>query len=222
MIASPWLCTAIAVMVAGSPGLSIPDGVLRDKIRGGLLGQLLGVMKGYRWMLAQGWQIVDRYKNTTRQNMPVDETITSFADRLIDLAERVIIEQGGGKVTTGGGIVYRINAQKPKCIQPMEAANRQTAALREKLESEIQESIMHPASKEQQARAAYYAICLDLAEFIRQEHPQEWSDALAALRSYENVVQAMFHQSPTPLGDRLREKALAAGLQKPPARKNPQ
>ena len=33
MIASPWLCTEIAVMVAGSPGLSIPDGVLRDKIR---------------------------------------------------------------------------------------------------------------------------------------------------------------------------------------------
>ena len=33
MIASPWLCTEIAVMVAGSPGLSIPDGVLRDRLR---------------------------------------------------------------------------------------------------------------------------------------------------------------------------------------------
>ena len=45
-------------------------------------GTILGVMKGYRWMLAQGWPIVDRYKNTTRENMPADETITSFADRL--------------------------------------------------------------------------------------------------------------------------------------------
>ncbi len=33
-------------------------------------GTIVGVMKGYRWMLAQGWQIVDRYKNTTRENMP--------------------------------------------------------------------------------------------------------------------------------------------------------
>jgi len=185
-------------------------------------GTIVGVMKGYRWMLAQGWQIVDRYKNTTRQNMPMDETITSFADRLIDLAEKVIIEQGGERVTTGGGIVYRINVQKPTCIRPMQSADTQMAELREKLQSHINETIAHPASREQLARAAYFAICLDLAPSIRQEQPQLWSDALIALSGYENVVQAIFHQSPTPLGDRLREKALAAGLQKPAVRKNPQ
>ena len=64
-------------------------------------GTIVGVMKGYRWMLAQGWPIVDRYKNTTRENMPSDETITSFADRLVDLAERVIVEQGGDKDDQG-------------------------------------------------------------------------------------------------------------------------
>ena len=183
-------------------------------------GTILGVMKGYRWMLGQGWQIVDRYKNTTRENMPADETITSFADRLIDLAERVIVEQGGERLTRDGRIVYRINTQKPKCIQPMESPDGQAAALREKLQGEIKESITHPASKQQSARAAYYAICLDLAESIHTEHPQEWSQALAALNSYENVVQAIFHHSPTPLGDRLREKALAAGLPKPATRRD--
>jgi hypothetical protein len=45
-------------------------------------------MKGYRWMMPR--LAIDRYKNTTRENMPTDETITSFADRLIDLAERAI------------------------------------------------------------------------------------------------------------------------------------
>jgi len=183
-------------------------------------GTILGVMKGYRWMLAQDWQIVDRYKNTTRENMPNDETITSFADRLIDLAERVIVEQGGQRFAKDGRIVYRINTQEPKCIQPMEDPDAQTVSLREKLQVEIRDSITHPTSKQQLARAAYYAICLDLAESVRREHPQEWSDALAALSSYDDVVQAIFHHSPTPLGEKLREKALASGLQKPGTRRD--
>jgi hypothetical protein len=183
-------------------------------------GTILGVMKGYRWMLAQGWPMVDRYKNTTRENMPDDETITSFADRLIDLAEKVIIEQGGQRLTTNARIIYHISAQKPACIQRMERPAEQTAALRERLQNEIISAVTQPISKQQLARAAYYAICLDLAASIRQEHSQQWSDALVALSSYENVMQAIFHHSPTPLGDELRRKALAAGLAKPAARKD--
>jgi len=183
-------------------------------------GTILGVMKGYRWMLAQGWPIVDRYKNTTRRNMPDDETITSFADRLVDLAERVIIEQGGERLVSDGRIAYRIHSQQPKCIQRMESPDAQLANLNARLRAEIEEAITHPTSKQQSARAAYYAICLGLAESIRNEHPQPWSDAVAALSGDENVVQAIFYHSPTPLGDKLREKALAAGLQKPPTRRD--
>jgi hypothetical protein len=183
-------------------------------------GTILGVMKGYRWMLAQGWQIVDRYKNTTRENMPSDETITSFADRLVDLAERVILEQGGQRLARDARIVYRVNAQKPRCILPLESPDAQTVVLREKLRSEIENGILHPATMEQLARAAYYAICLDSATSIGTEYPQSWSDALAALSSYENVVQALFHHSPTPLGDTLRDRALAAGLEKPANRRD--
>ncbi len=51
-------------------------------------GTIVGVIKGHRWMMGQNWQIVDRYHNTKRENMPEDETITSFADRVIDLAQR--------------------------------------------------------------------------------------------------------------------------------------
>ncbi len=181
-------------------------------------GTIVGVMKGYRWMLAQGWPIVDRYKNTTRENMPNDETITSFADRLIDLADRVILEQGGRRQTTNGPITYQIDVQKPKCLQRMESPEAQTVALREKLQGEIMHTITQPPSKQELARAAYYAICLDLASSIRQEHPEQWSNALAALNSHQNVVQAIFHHSPTPLGDKLRRQALAAGLQKPAVR----
>ena len=181
-------------------------------------GTIVGVMKGYRWMLAQGWPIVDRYKNTTRENMPNDETITSFADRLIDLAEKVIVEQGGKRLTKNGGVFYRINAQEPKCIQRMGSPDEQTAALKERLKDEITRGITRPASNQESARAAYYAICLDIAPPLRQEHPRQWSDAVAALSRCGNIVQAIFHHSPTPLGDTLRQKALAAGLQRPSTR----
>ena len=183
-------------------------------------GTIIGVVKGYRWMLAQGWQIVDRYKNTTRENMPADETITSFADRLVDLAEKVIVEQGGQRLTTDGAIVYRINTQKPARIQPIQSPDAQTIALREKLQAEIKQNVSHPTSPQASARAAYYAICLDLAASIREEYPHEWSDALAVLNGYEKVVQVIFHHSPTPAGDKLREKALAAGLGRPTVRKD--
>lgn len=181
-------------------------------------GTIVGVMRGYRWMMAQGWPIVDRYKNTSRESMPGDETITSFADRLIELAERVILEQGGRRLTTNGRIVYQIDGQEPKCLQRMEDPETQTATLKEKLQSEIIRTIAQPTTQQELARAAYYAICLDLAPTIRQEHPEQWSNALAALNGYPNVVQAIFHHSPTPLGDTLRKRALGVGLQKPPVR----
>ena len=51
-------------------------------------GTIIGVTWGYRRMMQQGWQIVDRYRNTKREGMPENETITSFADRLVDIAEQ--------------------------------------------------------------------------------------------------------------------------------------
>ena len=53
------------------------------------VGTILGTVYGYRQMMSQGWQIVDRYQNTTHDNMPMDETITSFADRLTELFELI-------------------------------------------------------------------------------------------------------------------------------------
>jgi hypothetical protein len=183
-------------------------------------GTIIGALKGYRWMLAQGWQIVDRYKNTTRANMPADETITSFADRLVDLAEKLIIEQGGSRLTKDGQIIYRLATQKPACVQRLESPAEQVAAWREELQVEIRRTLRQPQSRQESARAAYYAICLGLAPSLRQEHPQQWSDALAALSDCEKVVQAIFHHAPTPRGEELREKFRAAGLPEPATRKD--
>src|SRR5690606_41312509 len=73
------------------------------------VGTIIGVMDGYRSMMANGWRIVDRYKNTTRDNMPMDETITSFADRLVELFELVNNGKGGTKkLSQEGRMIYEI------------------------------------------------------------------------------------------------------------------
>lgn len=67
-------------------------------------------MKGREWMMEQGMEVEDRYYNATR-DVPEDETITSYGDRLVDLAEKVILQKGGEKIETGGNITYRIPAE---------------------------------------------------------------------------------------------------------------
>jgi hypothetical protein len=178
-------------------------------------GTIVGVVKGYRWMMSQGWQIVDRYQNTTRDDMPMDETITSFADRLIDLAEKVIIENGGQKETIKGQLVYRIRPEKPENILPLADFDQEAGRLRSKMKSEIEQAIIGESEDQKLAFAAYLAICLDLAPGLRQKHPKQWTKALEALNNYPKVAQVLFFHSPFPAGEKLRQKAVAAGLKKP-------
>ena len=178
-------------------------------------GTIIGVIKGYRWMMQQNWKIVDRYHNTTRDNMPMDETITSFADRIIDLSERVIIEKGGQRKNTSGQIVYHIPLEKPKNIAPLPNLTDQITRLQKNMKSIIKNTIVNENDTRKLAFAAYSAICLDLAQSISQYHPEHWSKALEALNKYPKVIQVLFFHSPFTEGDHLRKKALAAGLKKP-------
>ncbi len=178
-------------------------------------GTIIGVIKGYRWMMSQGWRIVDRYQNTTRDDMPMDETITSFADRLIDLAEQVIIEKGGRRENVDGKIIYRVILEKPANILPLTDFSEQAGRLRAKMKSEIEQAIINGSDDQKLAFAAYLAICLDLAPELRQKHPQKWARVLKALNSYPKVVQVLYFHSPFPAGERLRKKAIAAGLLEP-------
>ncbi len=181
-------------------------------------GTILGVVQGYRWMMAQGWQIVDRYKNTTRDNMPMDETITSFADRLIELAEKVILKQGGEKFQKGSGTLFKIPIEEASNVAPF----LQDSSLRDKMlaehQDEIQRLVMGEDSQSR-ARGAYWAICLNLASEYQAHYPRLWEKAILDLQSYEQVVQALFHHSPVPAAEPLRAKALQAGIVAPRVKK---
>jgi hypothetical protein len=206
-------------------------------------GTIVGVVKGYRWIMKQNWTIVDRYHNTTRDGMPTDETITSFADRIIELAEQVIVEQGGRRQNLNGRIVYRIRSQEPANVLPQSnladprlrgdisprlsagvprpvagakaPADAGVARLRAEMEPQLKKTIIDGGDGQEIAFAAYSAICLDLAQSFRQEYPEKWANAVGVLNRYPNVVQVLFFHSPFPAGDRLRQKAVAAGLAEP-------
>ena len=167
-------------------------------------------------MMSRGWSIVDRYENTTRDGMPEDETITSFADRLVELAEKVIVDAGGERVRVGGRSVYRIPGQRPANVYPLTDPEAQRARMRADLGSEIESLVLRGASSRDRARGAYLAIGLDLAAGLAATHPGEWEEAIRALKSVPGVAENLYDEEPdTPAQKALQKRASAAGFGPP-------
>jgi hypothetical protein len=178
-------------------------------------GAILGVIKGYRWMMSQGWNIKDQYRDTSRDDVPQNETITTFGDRLLALTERNILERGGAKKIVKGRTVYRIPTEAPANVERLPDPQKQSAKLRSELGNSVKAGISAGHSAEERARAAYLAICLDLAPELKQQYPDQWAAAAEALNGYPKVLQVIFYEAPFPAGDSIREKALVAGIRKP-------
>jgi len=176
---------------------------------------IVGVTKGRRWMRQQGWEIKDSYRNTTRLSMPEDETITGFGNRIIEVAGRVIIENGGSKIRRAGKNFYRISVQKPANVETLPDPDEQIAGLRIKLKNQIEAGFADGATVRERARAAYIAICLGLADGLRSKDADGWKQALNALEEYPKLLDVLFNKSPGPAGDKLRAAVLAAGLKRP-------
>ena len=177
---------------------------------------IVGVIKGYRWMQQQGWDIKDRYRNTTRPSMPEDETITRFGDRIIEVARQVIVDNGGMMLSDKDKVTYRIRAQKPANVEKLAERSTQLAMLWSQMKPCIAAGLADGAGVAEQARVAYLAICLGLTDSIRSGQPEKWSSLLASLERYPKMLDVLFYKSPGPAGDRLRDAALVAGLKKPP------
>ena len=175
---------------------------------------IVGVIKGRHWIQQQGWQIKDCYRNTTRPSMPMDETITGFGDRILEVACHVIIENGGSKFRRDGKDFYRIKLQRPANVEELPDPKEQISSLRMQLKPQIEAGFADGASVQHQARAAYLAICLGLADEFRSKNADEWTQALTALEKYPKLLNVLFNNSPGPAGDKLRAAAVAAGLQK--------
>lgn len=177
-------------------------------------GTILGAMKGYKWMMSQGWQIVDRYKNTTRENMPMDETLTSFADRLIDLFEVVNEHKGGKRVRTEGGIFYHISVEKPMAVVGLESVEVQREVLANDLRKEIIENIGSD-KRHLQARGAYLAICLAMDDELNTRFAEPWKKSVHALSGYWKIVNNVFYGSDFPALNKIAAGFIRAGIERP-------
>lgn len=178
------------------------------------VGTILGTIKGYKWIMAQGWEIVDRYKNTTRDNMPTDETITSFADRLIDLFEMVNEENGGARIRKSDGLSYIIKMEEPKPIVSLRNLNDDKKQLTGELQDQIITDIKS-TNREQQARGAYFAICLGMEKEIKEKHPRQWRSACYMLSGYWKIMNNIFHGSDFAGLNNLRDDFIRAGFKQP-------
>jgi hypothetical protein len=170
---------------------------------------IIGVIRGRRWMNEQNWHIADVYRNTTRDEMANDETLTGLEDTLIQCA-RLAIASGGGKLNTdAGGSVYRIHTQSPANVQPLATAAAQVAQVREAFSADLERDLA--SSGATQARAAYVAICLEEADRIQQDAPEKLKAAVTELAKYPGLIDSLY-KAPEPRGERLREQAERVGL----------
>ncbi len=175
-------------------------------------GTILGVIKGREWMEGHGWEINNRYYNATRDEMPDDETITSYGNRLVSLAEKTILENGGERQETGGDITYIIPSEPVINILKTGQQEYRIEKIRKDLEVEMNRDLTDDqGGNEQWARAAYYAISLELAGKIKSEYPEEWARAVTALDHYPRLLYAMLYPK-YPMGYRIHDLALEAGI----------
>ena len=183
------------------------------------VGTILGVIYGYSKMMYTGWQIIDLYKNTTRDNMPMNETVTSFADRIVELFEMVNEANGGKKVVSNQKLVYDIPMENPASVKRLISVENQKQQLKDEHEQAIINFISN-GSREEKARAAYMAVCFDLAADLNKKYPRQWKEACLALSGYWKIMAVIFQDSDRPFNGlaRMGEKFKAAGFKSPTRR----
>ncbi len=75
-------------------------------------GAVLGVNTGFKNIsLLPGFKMPDIYKNLTRPQLPAEMKISDQAELLMRICERVILENGGEKISIKGKPGYRIKIQ---------------------------------------------------------------------------------------------------------------
>lgn len=186
------------------------------------LGTIVGVMKGRRWMDSQGWTIKDIYRNrfpeelkwdmvgarfahwsneVVRDQMPEDETITSYTNKIITVAKRVLAEQGAKTITRKGKQIYRIGPEASANVEPLPRPLDRLEELRRELVPKIEQWL--GGTEKERARAAYAAFCLQESERLEKEWPSEWHRAIEALRQYPQLLQEVYPHFRWPVRDRI-------------------
>jgi hypothetical protein len=176
-------------------------------------GTIIGAIKGGKWFDAQGWALRDVYKNTCRDGMPMDETVSGYARRVERIARRVIVEQGGEERRLANGrVMLRIHVESPANVEPLPRPLDRREELRRELLPRIEKELSGPTPTDL-ARAAYLAICLGEAAKLASQRPQDWAAAVAELKTHQGLINALFDAPPT-VATQFQARFRAAGIER--------
>lgn len=174
-------------------------------------GAIVGVILGKKWIDRQGWEIKDVYRNTCRLDMPKDETITGYGDKLIAAARQVLLSNGAQEATKDGRKVYRFSLGLPRAVGLPDQASRREE-WRRVLVPEMEKDLA--GQGKDRARAAYLALCLGEADRFKKDRAEDWAASIEELKKFPNVLRQIY-DAPQPQGARIQAAARAAGLEKP-------
>ena len=166
------------------------------------------MVKGRKWIDAQGWKIKDVYVNTTRDDMPARITIGDFGATLCALARRSILANGGTEVAAAGP-AYHIAVQRPANVEPLPRPLDRGEPLRRELLARVDKDLSGDDTA--RARAAYLAVCLGEAERYAKQRPDDWRRALDLLKQRRGLIRAIKEAVP-PTAQTIQKRAAAAGL----------
>ena len=81
-------------------------------------GTVVGARVGFKRIAAMPqFNMPDRYLNKTRPQLPAESKVSEQAETLLRVAERVILANGGERVTIDGKLGYRIKLQTPQVLE---------------------------------------------------------------------------------------------------------
>lgn len=83
-------------------------------------GTVVGARLGFRRIASlPQFKMPDRYANKTRPQLPPECKVSEQVQTLLRLAERVILANGGERITMNGQPGYRLRLQQPRLIEPL-------------------------------------------------------------------------------------------------------
>jgi len=83
-------------------------------------GTVVGVRTGFKRIAAlPQFKMPDHYVNKTRPQLPAECKVSEQAETLLRVAERVIMANGGERITIDGKPGFRITLQSPRVREPL-------------------------------------------------------------------------------------------------------
>lgn len=151
-----------------------------------MVGTIIGVVKGERWIRDQGWIIKDSYVNDRRPGLPDKMTIGEFAEMHMDLAKTNILRNGGEQFKKNGENYFRIISEDPAVVEKIPIPLHRQEELLTELQLGITKDLKGKPTE--QASAVYLAVCLGIADQYERDMNDEWKRAVSNFMPYyENL-----------------------------------